>query len=42
MAPGVLYIGLWPWVKAVGLASIGLLLIFVVGEIAFGRGGKQG
>jgi uncharacterized membrane protein len=37
MAPGVIYIGAWPWLKAVGLASLGLALVFVVGELAFGR-----
>lgn len=37
MSPGLIYIGAWPWLKAVGLASVGLALVFVVGELAFGR-----
>jgi hypothetical protein len=37
MAPGLFYMGPWPWIKAVGLATVGLVLVFLVGEFAFGR-----
>ena len=37
MAPGALYMGLWPWARAVGLAAAGLALVFLVGEAIFGK-----
>lgn len=37
MAPGLVYVGPWTWIKAVGLATVGLVLVFLVGELAFGK-----
>lgn len=39
MVPGVFYIGLWRWTRAVALATVGLVAVFIIWEVTFGRSG---